>query len=146
MGADMFHGQLIAGDVLTGGLFQIGDQIRQEQVLQLAAVPADQMAVRRGIAVVAVGLSRDCQPADLPICCQLVQIAVDRTHGNVGHLLPCQEKDLLGGHVIVDMGEYVVDEGLLFGHLFTTFRKQELFLVLLYHIILKSQEENENNS
>ena len=48
----MPHGQLIMGDGLTGSLFQIGNQVRQEQILQLAALLADQMAVGHGIAEV----------------------------------------------------------------------------------------------
>ena len=63
----MTHCQLIVGDVLSGGLFQIGNQVGQEEILQLAAGLADQMAVGHGVFIIAVRLSGDGQSADLPI-------------------------------------------------------------------------------
>ena len=126
----MPHGQLIMGDGLTGSLFQIGDQVGQKQILQLAAFLADQMTVGHGIAVIAVGLPGDGQPTDLPVGGQLVEIAVNRTHGNVGHLLPGSEKDFFGSQVIADISQYIADQCLLFGHLITPFQYQESFLIL----------------
>ena len=142
----MAHGQFVVGDVFTRGLLQIGDQVGQEQILQLAAFLADQMAVGHGIAVIAVGLSGDGQPADLPISSQLIEIAVNRTHGDVGHLLPGPEKHFLSGQVVADIGQNIADQCLLFGHLITSFQYRELFLVLIYHTFSKCQEKINNNS
>ena len=121
MGTNMPHSQLIMGDGLTGSLFQIGNQVGQEQILQLAAFLADQMAVWHGITVIAVGLSGDGQPADLLIGSQLIEIAVNRTHGDVGHLLPGPEKHFLSGQVVADIGQNITDQCLLLGHLITPF-------------------------
>ena len=76
------------GDLSTAAGLEIVLQIGEEQVLQLTAVPADQMAVGHGVAVEAVGLSGNGEPPDLPFVGQLVEVAVDRSHGNVGKLLP----------------------------------------------------------
>ena len=96
----------------------------------MPALLADQMAVGHGVTVIAVGLPGDGEPADLPVGGQLVEIAVNRTHGNVGHLLPGSEKHFLGSQVVADIGQNITDQCLLFGHLITSFQYQESFLIL----------------
>jgi len=122
MGTDMSHSQFIMGDILTGGFFQIGDQIRQEKILQFATFLADQMTVRHGIAVKTVRLSRNSQASNLPVGSQLIEVTVYRTHGDVGHFFTGTEKHLLSSQMIADIGQNIADQRLLLGHLFTSFR------------------------
>lgn len=126
----MSHSQLIMRNAFAGSLLQIGDQIGQEQILQLTALLADQMTVGHRVAVVAVGLSGDGEPPDLPLGSQLIQIAVNCAHGDAGHLCPSLKEDLFGSEVIVDICQNLTDQHLLFGHLFTSLQNQELFLFL----------------
>ena len=72
--------------------------------MQLAAALAHQMAVGHGVFIVAVGLTGDRQSTDLLIGSQLVEIAVHRTHGDIGHPLPGAEENLFSRQVIVYVG------------------------------------------
>ena len=110
------------GDLGAAPPLEVLLQIGEEQVLQLSAVPADQMAVGGGVAVEAVRLSGNGEPPDLALVGQLVEVPVDRSHGDAGELLPGQQEDLLGIQMVVDIGKNVTDQGLLFGHPVTAFQ------------------------
>ena len=127
----MSHCQLVVGDILAGGLFQIGDQVGEKEVLQLAAGLADQMAVRHGVAVVAVWLSGNGEAADLPVGGQLVEIAVNCAHGNVWHLLPGPKENFFSGEVVAYIGQNVTDQCLLFGHPATPFKSRIILDIII---------------
>lgn len=117
----MTHRQFVMCDVFAGGLLQIGDQVGEKEILQFAAGLTDQMSVRHGIFVIAVGLSGNGEPTDLPVGGQLIEVAVDRAHGDVRHLFPGPEEDFLRGQVVVNLCKNVADQRLLFCHVVTAF-------------------------
>ena len=117
----MTHCQLIVDDIFSGGLLQIGDQVGKEEILQLSAGLADQMTVGHGVFIVAVRLAGDGEAADLSVGSQLVEVAVNRTHGDVRHLFPGAEEDFLGGQMVMYVGLDITNQRLLFGHRITPF-------------------------
>ena len=126
----MTHSQFITCDLGAAALLEIILQIWEEEILQFSAVPTDQMAVGGGVAVVAIGLSRDGESPDLAFNRQLVQVAVNRSHSDVGEFFSGQLKDLFGIQMVVDIGKYVADQRLLLGHLTPPF-ESVIILVLI---------------